>query len=166
MKVTLYQVSSEYREAFDRLSDLDLDDTTISDTLEGIAGELELKATNVAMFVLDLEATADKMKEAEVQMAKRRKSVENRAARVKDYLLANMMVAGVQKIESPYFKLAVRDNPPAVEIFEPGIIPAQFMKQPETPPPLPNKAEIKAAIQAGQDVPGCVLVHGTRLEIR
>jgi hypothetical protein len=164
--LTLYEITHEYRSALDKLAELDLPEDVVADTLESLGGELQTKATSVAAFIRNLEASAGAIKEAESQMAARRKAIENRAARVKDYLLANMMVAGVQKIESPYFKLSVRENPPAVEIFEPGIIPAQFMKQPETPPPMPNKAEIKAAIQAGQDVPGCVLVRGNRLEIK
>jgi soluble cytochrome b562 len=164
--LALYEIAHEHRAALEKLADLDLDEQTLADTLESIGGELQTKATNTAMVIRNLEASAAAIKEAESQMAARRKAIENRAARVKDYLLANMMVAGVQKIECPLFKLAVRENPPAVEIFEPALIPASFMKQPETPPPLPNKAEIKAAIQAGQDVPGCTLVRGIRLEIR
>jgi hypothetical protein len=99
-------------------------------------------------------------------MAARRKALENRAARIKDWVLANMMVAGIQKIECPYFRLAVRANPPAVEIYEPGLIPAEFMRQPEPPPPSPDRAAIKAAIVEGREIAGCKLTHGMRLEIK
>lgn len=164
--ITLYELAQDFRATADKLADLELDEQTISDTLESLSGDLEAKAINVAAFCRNIEANAAAIKEAEAQMAARRKAIENRAARVRDYLLANMMVSGIQKIESPYFKLAVRENPPAVEVYEPGLIPATFMKQPETPPPLPNKAEIAAALKAGQDVPGCKLTRGNRLEIK
>lgn len=162
----LYELAHSYREAADKLADLDLPPEVIEDTLESLSGDLEVKATNTAMVIRNIEASAAAIKEAEAQMAARRKALENRAARVKDYLLANMMVAGIQKIECPYFKLAVRENPPAVEIFEPGLIPAEFMKTPEPPPPAPDKAAIKEAIKAGQEVPGCKLSRGLRLEIK
>ena len=162
----LYELAHAYRDDANKLADLDLDDQTLTDTLEGLSGELEVKATNTAMLVRNLEANAAAIKEAEAAMAARRKALENRAARIKDYLLANMMVAGIQKIECPYFKLSVRENPPAVEIYELGLIPATFMKQPETPPPMPNRAEIAAAMKAGQEVPGCKLTRGARLEIK
>ena len=162
----LYLIAQDYRAAAEKLADLDLDEATITDTLEGMSGELEVKAQNVAFFVRNLESSAAAIKEAEAQMSARRKAIENRAGRIKDYLLASMMVAGVQKIECPHFKLAVRENPPAVEVYEPGLIPAQFMHQPEPPPPAPNKKEIAAALKAGQDVPGCKLTKGVRLEIR
>jgi hypothetical protein len=162
----LYELAHSYRDVADKLSDLDLPPEVIEDTLEGMSGELEVKATNTAMLVRNLEAGAAAIKDAEATMAARRKALENRAARIRDYLLANMMVAGIQKIECPYFKLAVRENPPAVEVYEPGLIPAQFMKQPEPPPPSPDKAAIKDALKDGQDVPGCKLTRGVRLEIK
>jgi hypothetical protein len=164
--LALYEITAEYRAAVDKLADLDLPEEVIADTLESLGGELQTKATSVAAFVRNLEASAAAIKEAEAHMAARRKAIENRAARVKDYLLANMMVAGIQKIESPYFKLAVRENPPAVEIYEPGLIPSGYMVTPEPPPPAPDKKAIAAALKSGEDVPGCKLTRGMRLEIK
>ena len=162
----LYELAHDYRNAADKLADLDLDPQTIEDTLESLSGDLEVKATNTAMLIRNIEASAAAIKAAEEQMAARRKALENRAARIKDYVLANMMVAGIQKIECPFFKLAVRDNPPAVEVYEPGLIPANFMRQPDPPPPAVDKTAIKEALKAGQDVPGCKLTVGKRLEIK
>lgn len=162
----LYELAHAYRDDAAKLADLDLDDQTLTDTMEGMAGELEVKATNTAFVIRNIEASAAAIKDAEAQMAARRKALENRAARIKDYLLSNMIVAGIQKIECPYFKLSVRENPPAVEVYEPGLIPAEFMRQPEPPPPSIDKTAIKEAIKAGQDVPGAKLTRGVRLEIK
>lgn len=162
----LYDIAREYRDAAEKLADLDLDEQTVADTLESMGGELEVKATNVAFFARNLEALAASIKEAEAGMAARRKAIEHRAHRMRDYLLNCMQLAGVQKIESPYFKLAQRENPPAVVIDEPGLIPAEYMRQPEPPPPSPDKAAIKAAIQHGKEVPGAHITRGVRLEIK
>jgi len=162
----LYELAAEYRADAEKLADMDLDEQTLADTLEGLGGELEVKAQNVIMFTRNLEATAAAIKEAEAQMAARRKALENRAAGLRRYVLENMQFAGIQKIECPFFKLSIRDNPAAVEIYEPGLIPAQYMKQPEPPPPAPDKTAIKAAITAGTEVPGAKLTKGTRLEIK
>jgi hypothetical protein len=51
-----------------------------------------------------------------------------------------MEVAGVSKIECPHFLLSIQKNPPSVEVFEPSLVPAEFMKTPEPPPPAPDKA--------------------------
>lgn len=164
--LTLYEISVEYRTDLEKLADLELDDQTLEDTLSSMGGELQVKAQSVACFVRNLESTASQIKEAEAQMAARRKALENRAARVKDYLHASMLVAGVEKIECPLFRLSVRNNPPSVEVYQPELIPAQFTRQPDPPPAVPDKEAIKKAMKAGQEVPGCRLTHGSRLEIK
>lgn len=164
--LTLYEIAQEYRSDLEKLAELDLDEQTLTDTLDGMGGELQVKAQSVACFIRNLEATAAQIKEAEAHMAARRKALENRAERVKDYLLASMMVAGVQKVECPLFRMSVRDNPAAVEVFQPELIPQQFMRQPPPPPPSPDKTAIKEALKDGIDVPGCRLTQGKRLEIK
>ncbi len=163
---SLYDIAAEYRAAADKLADLDLDEQTITDTLEGMSGALEVKAQNVVIFARNLEVTAAAIKEAEAAMAARRKAMENRAAGLRRYALSSMQVAGVQSIECPYFKLSVRKNPPSVEVFDAAQIPTQFMRVPDPPPPAPDKKAITEAIKAGQEVPGARLVSGERLEVR
>ena len=162
----LYEIAAEYRDAATKLAELDLDAQTIADTLEGLSGDLETKAQNVAFFVRNLEATAAAIKQAEADMAARRKAMENRADSLKRYIFESMTVAGIEKIECPHFRLAIKNNPAAVEIFEPGLLPASFMRTPEPPPPAPDKTAIKEAMKAGQDVPGARLTSGQRLEIK
>ena len=41
-----------------------------------------------------------------------------------------------------------------------------WMVQPEPPPPAPDKKAIASALKCGEDVPGCRLVQGTRVEIK
>lgn len=166
MSLSLYVLAGEYRAAAEQLADLDLPDDVVRDTLESISGDLEAKSVNVASFVRNLEASAEQIKEAEAAMSARRKAIEKRAANVRQYLLDNMVAAGISKIECPYFKLSVRENPPAVVINEPGLIPAAYMTDPPPPPPAPDKTLIKKAIQDGFDVPGAHLTRGKRLDIK
>ena len=161
----LYLLAHEYRVAADALAELDLDDQTVSDTLDGLTGDLEVKAANVAMFARNLEATAAAIHSAEKAMAARRKAIEARADRLRAYILLCMKATGMKVIECPYFRIAVRDNPSAVDVFDLDQVPAAFMAASPPPPPTPDKTAIKAAIKAGQTVPGCRLTQGTRLEI-
>ena len=165
MTPTLYEISAAYRADVEKLSNLDLDEATLADTLEGMGGELEEKAQNVVFFARNLEATAAAIKEAEAQMAARRKALENRAAGLRRYVFDSMQVAGVTKIECPYFRLSIQNNPPAVDVFEQDMVPLEYMVQPETPPMSPNRKAIAAALKEGKDVPGCRLTQGQRLAI-
>ncbi len=163
---TLYELAGEYRQAAIAMSDMDMDEQTIKDTLEGLSGALEVKATNVAYFVKNLEATAEQIKQAEKQMADRRKGIEARADRIKEYLKFNMELSGINEISCPHFKLKIAKNPPSVVVDAESLIPKDYWKQPEPPPPSIDKAAIKAAINAGVDVAGAHLQSGTRLDIK
>lgn len=162
----LYTLADEYLQDVAKLQDLDLDPQTVADTLEGLSGDLETKATNVAMFVRNLESLADQIKQAEATMAARRKAIETRAEHVREYLLTNMVRTGISKIDSPWFKIALCNNPPSVVVDDPALIPARYMRQAEPPPPAPDKKEIKAAIEFGENVPGARLVTKQRVTIK
>lgn len=166
MNMSLYVLADEYQQAATQLADLDLPDEVVADTLESLQFPIEQKAANVAMFVRNLEATAEAIRAAEVEMAKRRKALENRASSVREYLKVNMLRTGITKIECPLFKISVRDNPASVRVIDESVIPYQFMRQPDPPPPSPDKKAIGEALKSGDDVPGCVLERGNRLEIK
>lgn len=162
----LYVLAGEFRQAAEQLADLDLDEQTVADTLESMSGDIEAKAANVAMFARNLEATAAAIKEAEGQMAQRRKAIEKRADNVRAYILRCMESAGIKKIDSPHLSLSVKANPPSVDVFDAAQIPAQFMRQKPPPPPEPDKTAIKAVLTQGLDVPGARLTKGSRLEVK
>lgn len=161
--ITLYQIAAEHRQMVDRLMDTQEDSQIIADTIEAESYPLETKAQNVAYAIRTLEANAAAIREAEKQMAERRKAMENRAQRIREYLQTCMEVANVSKIECPHFALSIKANPHAVDVFEPALIPAEFMVQPA---PVVDKTAIKAAIKAGREVPGAMLVQDKRLDIR
>ena len=165
MTPSLYEISAAYRADVEKLANLELDDATLADTLEGMGGELEEKAQNVVFFARNLEATAAAIKEAEAQMAARRKALEKRAEGLRRYVFSSMQVAGVTKIECPYFRLAIQNNPPAVDVFEADLIPLEYMVQPETPPMAPDRKAIAKAIKDGKDVPGARLTQTQRLQV-
>jgi hypothetical protein len=164
--VTLYEIAAEYRQMVDALMASDNDAQTVADTIEAESFPLEVKVQNVAYAVKTLQASAEAIKGAEDEMYKRRKAIENRAASIKEYLLGCMELAGVQKVECPHFAVKIAANPPAVAIDDERQIPAEFMWQPDAPPPIPDKKAIGERLKAGADIPGARLVRGKRLDIR
>lgn len=166
MNQSLYVIASEYQAAANKLMDSELPIEVINDTLEGLSGELEVKATNIGFVVRNLESLASQIKDAEKQMADRRKSIEAKAESIRRYLKDNMQRCGITKIDSPHFSLALKKNPPSVIIDDPAAIPSEFMVTPPPPPASPDKMLIKSALQEGKEVPGCRLEQAERLEIK
>jgi hypothetical protein len=166
MNLALYTIADQYLIDLQKLQDMEIDEQTFSDTLEGLSGELELKATNVAMFIKNLEASAEAIKAAEKTMADRRKAIESKADRIRQYLLDNMLRTGITKIESPHFVLSVRKNPPAVDVVNLQMIPSNYFDAPEPPAPTLNKNRLKEDLKAGVEVEGARLTVGQSLSIK
>ena len=161
----LYVLKLEYIEAANRLQSLDIDTETMIDTLDSMGGDLEEKAVNTIFVCRNLMATAEAIKTAEEAMAKRRKAMVSRAAHLEKNVFDAMQQTGIQRIESPYFALSIASNPGAVDVFEPGLLPSDYMR--EVPAyEEPDKALIAKALKAGYEVPGARLVISQRLSVR
>lgn len=165
-RLSLYQLSANYLQALDFLTDpeTDLPAEAVNDTLEALGGELEDKAINVAKFLRNMETTAEAIRQAEADMAKRRKTLENRVQWLRNYIKHNMELCGVSDIECPYFKLSVKTNPVAVNILDINAVPERFKQQ--TVSWKIDKTAIRDAIKAGTEVPGTELVAGSRLAVK
>lgn len=169
MSVALYQLSGEYAQLMHRLDGMDLDAQTIADTIEasGLTEALQLKAQGVEMVARAAIQYVPAI-DAEIARLTALKAARERVAKgLRDYLKSNMESAEIEKIECQFFKISIQKNPPAVDVFEPLSLPAQYMVTPQPKPPVaaPDKKAISAAIKAGLDVPGARLTQSTRLTI-
>jgi hypothetical protein len=181
----LYEIVAQYRslETLDASEDLPIE--VIRDTLEGLTGELTVKATNVAKFILNVEAMAEAVDGAAKQMKLRAERMRKRADSIREYLRTNMQGAGITKIEAVEFVLQLKKNPPAVVIDNEAEIPVAFKPTPAPPPPpgpTIDKKAIAIALKAHASivaaaattgakpppspVPGAHLEQAERLEIK
>ena len=161
----LYLLAGEYRAAAEKLADLNLDEQTVADTLEGMAGEVEVKAQAVGHMVRAIEADAAAIKQWAADATERARSVQARADALRQYLSANLQACGIQKVEGPGITLGWRKSS-AVVVDEPGLIPEKFMRQPEPPPPAPDKKAIADALKSGEAVPGAHIETRQNLQIK
>ena len=167
MNLSLYTLASEYAAALAQLPEAGLDEQTISDTLEGLQGAVEVKAQNVAAYCLNVDAEADAIDTAIAKLSERRDTLKKRTASLRNYLLFNMKRSGITEIKAldGTFSAKIKQNPAAVEIVDAVSIPADYQRVvPEKREP--DKTKIKADLKAGKDVPGCRLTHGERLELK
>lgn len=166
--LSLFQLSGTYIQALDFLTDpeLNIPMEAVNDTLESLSGELEDKAINVAKFIRNMEATADAIKAAEAEMAKRRKALENRIAWLKGYLKSSMEATGITRIECPYFRLSIAKNPASLDLFDTSAVPDEYRRTEIVTTEHIDKAAIKAALANGQVIQGARLINGTRLVIK
>ena len=163
---TLYQLGDEYLAAFQQLQESDMPPEVIRDTLEGLSGDFESKSTAIMQMARNNEGLAKQIDEAVKAMQERSAVLKRQAERLEAYILENMERAKIEKVESPYFKITIAKNPPKLVIDEGAIIPAKYMTIPKIPDPQPDKKAIKAALEAGEQIQGCRLKRGTRLNVK
>ena len=164
--MTLYELTSEYMELLAMLEDPDVDEDLINDTLEGIDGELEVKADGYARVMRQMDADAKAIKAEEERLANRRKSLENRSAALKGRLQQMMEITGKVKFKTELFSFGIQKNPAAVVIDERYIenIPECYLIIQE---PKIDKQKIKEDLKAGLDLEGIAhLEQSESLRIR
>ena len=160
----LYECVAEYRAQLDALAELDLDATTYTDTLESIQGPIQDKLRAVIAYSLDLEIEATGAAAASKRMKERAESIENRVKWLREYALRAMEATGLPEISTDEWAAKVAKKPPAVVIADGVELPAEYIRTKVTTEP--DKAALKAALAAGQVVPGVSLVAGHRIQIR
>lgn len=163
--LSLYEMAEDYRAALAVLAEADVDDQAVADTLEGLQGELSLKAANVAAFLLNLEAEAEATRAAEERIRKRRQLLEKRSAQLRDYLLGSLLRAGIAEIAAldHSFRARVLRGRESVVVEDAGALPADFVRVHVTEEP--DKVRIAQAIKAGEAVPGAHLERRPTLRI-
>ena len=164
--MTLYELTSEYMELLAMLEDPDVDEDLINDTLEGIDGELEVKADGYARVMRQMDADAKAIKAEEERLANRRKSLENRSAALKGRLQQMMEITGKVKFKTELFSFGIQKNPAAVVMDEQYIenIPECYLIIQE---PKIDKQKIKEDLKAGLDLEGIAHLEQTEsLRIR
>lgn len=163
---SLYEISSQYQQAFLALAEIeDGNEQLVADTLEGIEGEFSLKATNVTAYLLNLDAEAEQIKQAEERCKARRKAIEARADALRSYLLRNMQACGITEIKATdgSFRARLMAGRESVKIDNESLIPLDCKRTKTVTEP--DKPEILKRCKAGEAIPGASIVRNPTLKI-
>ena len=130
--------------------------------LETLAEDRDKKIENAACMVINLTAEAKAIREQEITLAQRRKSLENRAERIKGYV---EYATGGEPFSSSRVQVKFTKSQ-AVEIYDEKAV---FTFAPRSCLRCKyelDKAAIRAALKAGGEVPGAALVEHLNLQIK
>jgi hypothetical protein len=161
----LFEISGQFKEVEALLDSDEVPHQVILDTLEGIQGAFEVKAVAVAQMVLALANRAQAVADASKRMGERADRIQKRADSLKAYLLMQMQIMQCERIESDELVVRRQANPASVYVMNEASVPAAYWRQAPAPPPELDKMLIKAALQNGEDVPGCFVEKGEHVRI-
>lgn len=152
----------ELTEAYQNLLDLDLEAEEVTKHLKTIEDEIEIKAENIAKALKDLEAEAEAYKKEIERLSDKKKSAENRAKRLKEYLQMAMEEVDKKKFKTNLFSFNIQKNAPYLKILDENKIPEEFYKVEKKL----DKTEFKKAVKAGKYLDVAELVQTESLRIR
>jgi DNA repair exonuclease SbcCD ATPase subunit len=156
----LYELAQNYAQLMEMAEEMESD--ALVDTLEALQDAIEDKAENIAKLIKNLEADVKVIKEEEQRLADRRRSIENKVNRLKEYLQQQLEIAGLQRVKRPTITVAIQNNPPSVEITDEKLIPSEYM----IPQYKVDKKSILERLKNGETVPGCELRQTKGVRIR
>jgi hypothetical protein len=125
--------------------------------------QLQTKAINYAKVISNYQGESDAI-DAEIKRLKAMKeSRDKKVTWLTDSLKKAMMVSGIEKIDSPLFKLSLRRSE-AVEVEVPEALPVDY--QVRKVMITADKVAIKKAIKEGYAITGARLVENFNLQIK
>jgi len=158
---SLYELKGQYLELLSMMEE-GADEETIKDTLEGIEGEIEVKADNYARIIRQLESDANGLKTEIERMTDRKRALENHVSYLKNNLQDAMILTGKEKFKTELFSFGIQNNPASVVIDDPTSIPAEFLIPQE---PKVDKKSIKEFLK-DNDANWCHLEQSRSIRIR
>ena len=166
MSMRLYEVAA----VVERLLQTEIDEETgeMSPTLVGALNALQESGRSVAAWTLNMTAQVKAIKEHEEAVRTRRKRLEARIEWAKGYLTQAMRETGTSAFEAVDGTFSVRlypDRDESVQIADGVELPDALCRIKTVREP--DKALIRAAIEAGEPVPaGVEIVRRDRLTIK
>ena len=133
----------------------DLDDQTLTDTLEGATNFREAIAALIRSALED-ECLADALRDRMTDMRTRLSRHEARAASKRQVAVENMEAADIRKLTEPDFTASTRVGPPSVVIDNEHELPIDYLLP---QPPKFDKRAILEALTRGAMVPGAALAQ-------
>lgn len=163
--MSLYEINKNYAELFDKFENEEITQEELQETGNMLAVELQNKSRNIIGYEKSIELAINAYKEEEKRIAERRKALENKLEKYKEYVKNNMEDMGLQKIETPLGVLSVCKVSASLEVYDENLIPNEYKKEKVTI--SIDKNAIKEALKNGQDIQGVKLVDNkTSLRIK
>lgn len=152
---TLYELTGQFLALSQLIDDPDLPSTAFADSLEGLEGEIQVKAEALLGVVASMNGDIESIKAEIDRLNRRKKSIENKKEGLREYLRSNMIATGISKISCPLFDITLSKPRPMVVVEDDNIVPDEYIKRTVTK--KVNKQRVLVALKKGETIPGCKL---------
>lgn len=168
MSDSLRNIGENYLAIRDELFDT-MDEETgevnseVLERLNSIQESFEVKAQNVALVCLELKDKQDMIDREVARLKKLSDRAKTAQEWLENYLTDTMTSVGYERIDGAFTRISFRSSEETI-IDNIDELPKEFIKEKVTY--YPDKAAIKAAIKAGQEVNGAHIEKKKNLQIK
>lgn len=126
----LFNVIGQYREVYEMLTDPEVDEQVVNDTLEGLMGEIEVHAAGLIPVLDRIDMEIETCKKHKDEWAAAEKIRKNRKARLTDLIKNAMVSIGKNEIQAGdvTFKLQNAGGKLPLIVDENATVPERFTK--------------------------------------
>ena len=164
MSLTLHQATEAYLQFKEIAEQGEIDPQTLTDTLDSITDTIQDKTVAIGKLLLSWDYD-NQILDAEIKRLQELKRIRtNNSARLKQYAIEQMVKIKLDKIQTPTMTVTVCDNPQALVIADPTVLPKEYVTTEIVY--KPKNAEIKQALKDGKKVNGAHLERGKSLRIK
>lgn len=161
--MSLYKLTEDWQKVYSMLSDEEVSDQAVFDTLESIEYDIAEKAENYGKIITMLKGEAAAAKAEAERLRGLAARIEGNIAALKVSLQRAMETMGASKLEAGTYRFWMQNNPPSVQVVDEAAIPeAYFVQQ----GPVLDKKAVLEALKSGRTVAGVELAAGKSLRMR
>lgn len=166
---SLYELTEDVLQLQSMLESDDLDPDVLSDTLEAVDGEYEVKLESYCKVIKNLEADIEAYKNEAKRLTDKRKVLESNVDRLKKAMYDSMKATGKDKVKGQLFTVAIQRNGGKIpviyddELLDTSKLPDNLVIVTEKP----SIDAIRELLEAGKTVEGFTLgERGESLRIK
>ena len=173
MSMTLYELTNEYRRFSDQADEIsamieagELPQSVLKDTADALSGEIDIKIDAIACIIKEADAEASAIRAEEKNLAARRKVLESKSERLTAYIAEAMNATNRTKLETARNKVTFRKTK-AVELSK-DFLEWAMSNRPDLLKVTTevSKTAVKAAIEAGDELPGAEITERKSLIVK
>ena len=162
---TIYELSGDYLRLLEMAEDPEMDPVAFADTLEGLEGEIEIKAEGYAKVIKELDKDGAGLDNEIKRLQAKKTTIANSIDRMKKALEQSMIITGKTKFKTELFSFGIQKNPPSVELDEEHLelIPIEYLIPQD---PKPDKKRMLQELKEGKELSFAKLKQTESLRIR
>lgn len=167
-KKTLQEIVNNYRMLLHNIDDLDGEVLPeLEQELSQVEEAFDQKVDRCLWVAKEAAAQAEVYKERAKMLEDRVRVLGAQEQRLKDYVLANMLALGIDKVDTAHFVARVAETPFSVEVEDPGSFINKYMETRcvRTKYEL-DKVVIKEVILGGRHLEGAILQKRYTLRVK